>query len=283
MLNQEFLVSVDPQGPGDGHVLEDHIIYRSHVSETIVKYMMEKIIKFSESRRLKDGFPSWPGALYYLLFLLADNLRDRRGTHTSTATISFISALLEMRVDIHLKNELLGSPLSRIVQSDVLENLPLLIITWFELLRKFDYDLQDYILKEWEYYQRCIIDPLRDRGFWYMHIFHARKTANIICKFECYDYCHHYRNMFSQTRQNRMPGAWEDDVDGGGWSDHVHKFLHDEVTVSKIRRPRRSPDFEMSFEIGPLIDGEQNFSHKGSLLRRMLSCYCEFFMGWVFS
>ncbi|EDN93225.1 predicted protein [Sclerotinia sclerotiorum 1980 UF-70] len=163
--------------------------------ETIVNYMMEISTIFSESRRLKDGFPRCPDALYRLLSLLTDNLHDRRDIHTCTATISFISALLEMRVDVHRKDKFFGSPLSWVIQSDVyndrsystvMENLPSLIMTWFGFLRKFDYDLQDYILQEWEYYQRCIIDPLGRWGFWYMHIFHARNTENISCKFECH-------------------------------------------------------------------------------------------------
>ncbi|KAF7865690.1 hypothetical protein EAF04_005856 [Stromatinia cepivora] len=229
-----------------------------------------------------------------MLHLLACMTYHSEDNYTSTAIISFISALLEMGVDIHHKHGILGSPLSWLIQANlnssrlpyfpvIMEAMPLQIMTWFELLRKADYDLQAYIFQEWKYYQRCIIDPHGQRGVWYMHIFHARSIANIICKFEWYDYRHQYRNIIlSETRQNRrLPGAWEDDADEKEliecpWN---FEFLYDEASVCKLRRPRRTPDLEMSFEIGPLIDGDQKFSHIGSILRRELNCDCSWWTG----
>ncbi|KAJ8068491.1 hypothetical protein OCU04_004042 [Sclerotinia nivalis] len=258
MLNQEnFLVSVDPQGPRDEHVLEVHISTGSSISDTLVKYMMEKSIKFSESRRLKDGFPDWPIGLHMMLQLLTSEY-GRAGTCTSTATVSFISALLEMGADIHHKHEFFGSPLSCLIESNlgrptplslpvITETMPLQIMTWFELLTKADYDLQGYIFQEWKYYQRCIIDPVGYCGVCYMHVFHARNIGNIICKFEWYDYRRQYRNInLSQTRQEqRMPGAWEDGDYEEDWIEDPMDFQYNEATILKIQRPRRSPDFEM--------------------------------------
>ncbi|TEY87383.1 hypothetical protein BOTCAL_0003g00640 [Botryotinia calthae] len=65
-----------------------------------------------------------------------------------------------------------------------------------------------------------------------------------------------------------MPGAWENDT---GLVDYP-KFR-----VSDIRSPSRSPDFEMSFLVGPLIDGEQAFDHISSIRRREVACHCFFF------
>ncbi|KAF5871163.1 uncharacterized protein Bfra_007676ib [Botrytis fragariae] len=65
MLNQEsFPIGLDPQD-GIVSILECHIEAGTHCfADTIIKFMMEKSIKFSEARLLRNGFPSCPLILH---------------------------------------------------------------------------------------------------------------------------------------------------------------------------------------------------------------------------
>ncbi|TEY87384.1 hypothetical protein BOTCAL_0003g00650 [Botryotinia calthae] len=119
MLNQEsFLIGLDPQDEFIS-ILDCHREAETYCfTDTIIKLMMEKSIKFSQSRNSRDGFSSCPYILHIALELLSNIICDPEAEYKPTVTISLISALLEMRVDIYRMDNHFWTPLSHLFRAN---------------------------------------------------------------------------------------------------------------------------------------------------------------------
>ncbi|TGO29917.1 hypothetical protein BPAE_0009g00110 [Botrytis paeoniae] len=254
MLRQEeFLVSTDAQeSPGMNSVFYWKL-YRGFENLGILKILSERDTQFLESQRLKDGLPSFPKALHRMLYgLIKHTCRPEQAPEEPDW---LISSFLEMGANVHLADEYQMTPLNCcfsyplcypfFVRKDA-EGICLAVISWFKLLRKAGYDLQEYLLRESAYYERCIINLSVHNGFvWSMDVYLSRSTTDIICSFGLYDYRRERRNMtiLQHQKKEKMPGAWKNSSNKNHSKEDLTDIYHS--WISDIRRPSRSPDFEI--------------------------------------
>lgn len=207
---------------------------------------------FKKSLHLKDGFPDFSMPLHATLSKISSAHLRCFNKSESEAAISMASLLLQGNIDVHRIDETRNTPFSQLFggldlchwPSDA-ENLAHIVMIWFRLLRKANYDLQDYLKRE-----SCLHKPIQvfkfpHRKFYakYIRLDQMKDSRDMMFFFEMYD----YRREFARIYKERVNPGGPEDISGAWKSEDEENFKNGlNICTRCIVRPTdRVPDFGM--------------------------------------